>query len=103
MTTKFYTFSQNNSGGSFSKPAIFLIVEASNSDEAANIAMNHGVYFNGVDGEMDCECCGDRWYDSPDVSDTPSIYGKTPEEYMKNSITSYFASDEVPLYKIIYK
>lgn len=62
---KFYQFNQNNSGGSFdvdNKVCHRLFIQADNVDEAAEIAESIGVYFNGVDEGMDCECCGDRWY-----------------------------------------
>lgn len=59
----FYEFDQNNPGGYFdtSMPR-FLWVEASSAEEACEIAEKHGVYFDGVDKGIDCECCGDRWY-----------------------------------------
>ncbi len=103
MANKFYTFHQNNSGGSFTEPAIKLIVEASNADEAANIAIDNGVYFNGVDFGSDCPCCGDRWTDYPDESDEPEIYGLTPEEYVRSSLDKWYSSQEIPVFKIIYK
>lgn len=75
----FYTFSQNNSGGSFSGPAHYVIVEADDHDEANQIAQDvAGVYFNGCEDGSDCPCCGDRWYPmgSWEEADTvPSIYG----------------------------
>lgn len=57
----FFNYRQNNSGGSFADPAIHVYIEAENPAEADYIAVNHGVYFNGVEKEMDCDCCGDRW------------------------------------------
>ena len=57
----FYTFRQNNSGGAFSLPAINVFVEADSAGEANDIAESHGVYFDD-DYEVDCECCGQRWY-----------------------------------------
>jgi|DEB0MinimDraft_10_1074344.scaffolds.fasta_scaffold11020_3 hypothetical protein len=61
--SKFYEFYQNNSGGYFdtSMPR-FLWVEASSAEESCAIAEEHGVYFDGADKGIDCECCGDRWY-----------------------------------------
>ena len=56
----FYTFHQNNSGGTFTLPAINVSVEADSADEANDIAESHGVYFDD-DYEVDCECCGQRW------------------------------------------
>jgi len=63
---KFYRFRQSNSGGSFvvdKKVCHEVIVEASNKEEAIEIAMDLGIYFNGVDDGFDCPCCGDRWYE----------------------------------------
>ena len=58
----FFTFYQNNSGGVFDGPAHYVIVEASDAEEAATRAETVGVYFNGVEDGLDCECCGDRWF-----------------------------------------
>jgi hypothetical protein len=84
MTTKFYTFNQNNTGGSFDfdkEKGIthYVIIEANSADDANNIAESLGIYFNGCDDNLDCPCCGDRWYpagDRWDVSNTPTIYGQ---------------------------
>jgi hypothetical protein len=62
---KFYEYKQNNSGGSFmmdSQLCHNLIIEANSSEEAELKAESMGVYFNGCDEEIDCPCCGDRWY-----------------------------------------
>jgi len=62
---KFYEFSQNNSGGKFTvddKLCHRLIIEASSEEEACSIAEDMGVYFNGCEDGIDCECCGDRWH-----------------------------------------
>lgn len=89
---KFYSFNQNNSGGSFSvseKDGIseYVIIEATSAENANNIAEGIGIYFNGCNEGMDCSCCGDRWYsvDERDGEDVPSIYG-TPIELSKKSI-----------------
>lgn len=60
----YYGFSQNNSGGEFEiddKVTINVWVEANNAREANAKAEEIGIYFDGVNSEMDCECCGDRW------------------------------------------
>ncbi len=87
IKTKFYTFSQNNSGGSFvndPKNGIgqYVVIEAKNAESANSIAQQIGIYFNGCDDGTDCQCCGDRWYsvDESDGSQTPSLYGKPIEE-----------------------
>ena len=68
---KFYEFYQNNSGGYFDTSVpLCLWVEASSAEEACAIAEEHGVYFDGVDKGIDCECCGDRWYSPLDQPKT---------------------------------
>ena len=74
----FYNFRQNNSGGSFSGPALNVIVEAWNAEDANSRAESVGLYFNGCGMGFDCSCCGDRWsmaWES-EGEDQPSIYGK---------------------------
>lgn len=58
--TKYYVFSQNNSGGVFDGPAKNIIIKAASENEANQIAEANGVYFDD-DYEIDCECCGTRW------------------------------------------
>lgn len=58
----FYLFRQNNSGGRFHPPAVIVAVESNSPQEANRIAEANGLYFNGVDNDLDCSCCGDRWY-----------------------------------------
>jgi hypothetical protein len=75
----FYTFSQNNSGGSFKGPE-YVIVEADSASEANYIAQIHPdspVYFNGCSIGDDCKCCGDRWSEVWEHCGTctPEIYG----------------------------
>ena len=75
---KFYFFDQNNSGGSFvvdDKLCHRVIIEASNVDEAIDIAENMGIYFDGCSTGNDCECCGDRWYRPYDGHEYPYAYG----------------------------
>jgi hypothetical protein len=73
----FFSFNQNNSGGSFIGPHV-VIVEAETADEANEIAVaKAGVYF---DGAGDCECCGRRWSETwDDGADVPSNYGDPVE------------------------
>jgi hypothetical protein len=66
---KFYEFRQNNSGGSFAvddNVAHSVYIEAEDADRANEIALEKGLYFNGVDTGQDCNCCGDRWYPTDD-------------------------------------
>lgn len=79
MGTKFYTFSQNNSGGQFDENlSQYVIIEASSAKEANRKAREIGVYFNGIDEGYDCECCGDRWVEvcEEDATEKPSVYGE---------------------------
>jgi hypothetical protein len=76
----YYTFYQNNSGGIFditSDVAEYVIIEASNHEEANDIAESIGIYFNGCEDGIDCECCGNRWYPvfERDGTEEPDIYG----------------------------
>lgn len=85
--TKFYTFRQNNSGGSFhfveNKLTHFVIIEAQSARVARAIAEDLGIYFNGCNDGRDCRCCGDRWYlpYGNSIDDQPTIYGKSPQDY----------------------
>ena len=55
MVMKLYKFRQNNSGGSFTSPAISVYIQADNANEANDIALGHDIYFNGVEEEYDCD------------------------------------------------
>lgn len=62
----FFEFDQNNSGGHFEiddehgiGPRVWI--EAVDVAHATAIAESIGIYFDGVEQEIDCECCGDRW------------------------------------------
>ena len=85
----FYTFNQNNSGGSFKGPH-YIIIEANSAQEANSLAQNHTVYFDGCREGIDCSCCGDRWHKVDGSGNKlPSIYGtevpETKEQFIKNS------------------
>lgn len=56
----FYPFRQNNSGGEFKPPAIYVYVEAESEEDANRTAQDY-IYFNGCEYGRDCSCCGDRW------------------------------------------
>lgn len=81
MESKFYTYSQNNSGGFFQKEenaiAEVVVIEAKTASGANLKAKEIGIYFNGCQDGSDCDCCGDRWYevDDSDGYDVPSLYG----------------------------
>ncbi len=79
---RFYTYSQNNSGGSFDDSdnyGEYCIVAATSPDDANRRAEMLGLYF---DGQGDCECCGNRWYEQSSYdkgTEVPEIYGKSVE------------------------
>lgn len=73
--TKFYTFRQNNSGGSFIGNYISYIIEAKDATEAEQIAESQtDIYFDGCDTGQDCSCCGDRWSRYTDENEEPKIW-----------------------------
>lgn len=59
--TKWYEFYQNNSGGSFTPPGRTVWIEAVSTIHANERALDIGIYFDGVNNGVDCDCCGDRW------------------------------------------
>lgn len=91
----FFTYNQNNSGGSFQfdeKAGIshYVIIEANTAEEADNRAEEIGLYFNGVDQDLDCPCCGDRWYPTFDSGDEiPSVYGEPVAINSKMDLPEY--------------
>ena len=89
----FYTFRQNNSFGTFDvndNVDHFVIIEAESSGEADDIGESIGIYFDGVEKGIDCECCGDRWYRNyGEGTEKPEIYGKSPGEYSHEYIIYY--------------
>jgi hypothetical protein len=95
----FYEFRQNNSGGSFVGP-VLVIVEATSPAEANEIAQEKAdVYFDGCARDLDCDCCGDRWYplwDEAEGSPVPSHYG-TPlsENDPAYSVAIYYLDGRV--------
>ena len=93
---KFYTFIQNNSGGSFNISKTegiceTVIIEAIDADEANHRAENIGLYFDGCENDMDCDCCGDRWYKTydGDGTETPEFYGEKIEYAVGSSYRKY--------------
>jgi hypothetical protein len=63
----FFSFRQNNSGGSFKEPAVTVWVEADSPEEANQIFTTlDGCYFD-PSYERDCECCGTRWNETWDI------------------------------------
>lgn len=85
-----YQFSQNNSFGVFDvddKLCHRLFIEANIKEEAVNKAVELGCYFGGVDGGIDCPCCGDRWDDSPELIDLKEINERGYSVECRDAIT----------------
>lgn len=96
VNTKFYTYRQNNSGGSFNGPYA-VIIEAKNTDEADALAESKArVYFDGCDNGRDCSCCGDRWGRASDydAADSPTLYGETDPTKWEG----FMGDDEAKIY-----
>ena len=57
------------------------------------------MYFDGCAKNIDCPCCGDRWYQQydGDGDEQPSIYGMPIEEYINR-----FKEIELP-YAYVYR
>lgn len=78
----FFHYRQNNSAGWFDiKPddgiSVNVIIEARSAEWANQTALDIGLYFDGVDDDRDCECCGDRWTRAwGDGYKVPSMYGR---------------------------
>lgn len=81
----FYTYRQNNSGGSFivnDRVCPYVIIQALSDRDADHRAEDVGIYFDGVHNGYDCPCCGDRWNTAwEDGTEQPTIYGQDPQEY----------------------
>lgn len=113
--SKFYEFTQNNSGGSFHTDDQIchrLLIEAEDVNEATGKALELGVYFDGVESGVDCGCCGDRWHEP--WGDDPLVFPKDMGGWRKdkvilNDIVEYaqFLADEygwtTPDARIFYK
>lgn len=83
---KWYQYTQNNSGGHFVENkhvSHYVLIQAHDSVHADERAERIGIYFNGVDDGMDCECCGDRWYSNAGSQygdESPMVYGEPPTD-----------------------
>lgn len=114
----FYTYRQNNSGGSFKitkKIKHFVIIEADSAKEANKKAEHIGIYFDGVEKELDCPCCGDRWHKvlEQDGMEKPEIYGEDASSYLafrrqlfcglstKEKVIVYYKDGKVEVFKEI--
>ena len=90
----YYNYRQNNSGGSFADPAINVFIKAETPAEADTIALANGIYFD-PEFEIDCDCCGNRWYPATDYDVVDTI----PE--VSDWHLSWSKSDFVPAQLVI--
>jgi hypothetical protein len=96
---KWYTISQNNSGGFFIEDetvGIFVSVEA--DSEEAGVAKLQEV--TQESGENWCECCGERWsFYRPEEGDVPTYYSEplsTLKGYGRgDSVVLHYANGDV--------
>lgn len=91
---KFFEFSQNNSGGSFDCDEYVthrVLIEADTADEAALKGESLGMYWDGCENGMDCECCGDRWSRpwSDDGKVFPYSYGTLSKNDANSMVEKY--------------
>ena len=94
---RYYLYSQNNSGGSFTRPAIHIFVEASSVEEADAKVSNHITLCNGdsYDACSCCDCCGHRWPEGgEDVTDAEGLTKEYVDKYCDKFNTSW-AKDDV--------
>lgn len=89
-----YRFHQNNSGGFFKEPAINVFIHADSADEANSIAVMEGIYFDD-DCEIDCDCCGQRWYRASEWDIVDEI--EEPSEWHQ----SWADEDHIPVNLVI--
>lgn len=77
--TKFYYFRQCNSGGKFTEPAVAVVIEAEDAEDANRRARSQGLLLDEV-GPDDCSHCGSRW-DSITEDETFDMieFDETPE------------------------
>jgi hypothetical protein len=81
-TAKFYTYDQNNTGGSFDHQpeagiGYRVCIEAFTENQAESRAGEIGLYFDGCETGKDCPCCGDRWSRWAEKAESPS-YDRKP-------------------------
>ena len=89
---RWYEFDQNNSGGVFvmdDDVSIKVFIQAESEDVANQKAEEVGIYFDGCEKGIDCDCCGDRWYSEiyPRDSFKTHFWGSENAEY--DNISDY--------------
>jgi hypothetical protein len=95
-----YLFSQNNSGGGFivnDDVAEEVLIQAESPENANEKAEEIGIYFDGIEKDIDCECCGDRWseatdYDKVNIDEYVKYW---PMHYFRDNIYLYFSGGKV--------
>lgn len=94
----FYSYNQNNSGGSFDKDENldeYVIIEANSLNEANEKAESIGIYFDGVDKGYDCDCCGDRWYDPYEPTEQPKVYGEVVSTVTSGPVVIHYLDGRI--------
>ncbi len=102
----FYTYEQNKRGVSIVNEHIkhYVIIEAASAKEADEKAENVGIYFDGVDKEIDYPWRGDRWSRAEDPSfgskgtKKPEIYGRSIIRFFSERINNNDLSEDVIIY-----
>lgn len=74
-TSSYYEYDQNNSGGLFDideEKGIghLVVIQAYSANEANRKAQEIGLYF---DGDGDCSCCGNRWWEHSALAEGSSF------------------------------
>ena len=95
----FYVFRQNNSGGYYTQPAKNIIVkDARDSEQATEVALKAGMYFDGIKAGVDCECCGVRWDPMAmdfDTADDAIDYANQLDLGLDANIPNYIIVDDL--------
>lgn len=90
MSSLYYTYYQNNSGGRFDEDdrvCQYVIIQAVSAADADCRAKTIGIYFDGVEKGLNCECCGDRWDTASAGTEQSEIYGLDPREHDSMQLT----------------
>lgn len=103
--TKFFTYHQNNSGGSFyvdDNVGHYVIVEAVDAAHADARAELLGVYFAGCATGQDCSCCGDRWYSATESrgKSEPMIYDEPANAYKPGGLARLLGDRSIRIYRL---
>lgn len=106
----FYHYSQNNSFGIFDRypdkgVGTDVIIEAYSAESANKRAKKIGIYFDGVEKDIDCPCCGDRWndVDEDDRTIKPAINGKALTDiesgYSREEVYIHYLNGNIECYE----